>query len=99
MSALRPVDHIVMFDDLDCLPALRAFCPDYFIKSAHDRSRAVVQAEAALVGNLGGEVVFLADQPTGYSSTAIIRYVRQQAEAQEAEFAGCNITAAVNVWR
>lgn len=88
-----------MSDDLDCLPALRTFCPDYFIKSAYDRSRAVVGAEAAQVENLGGEAVFLAGQPTGYSSTAIIRHVRQQAGTREAISVGCNTTAAINDWR
>lgn len=83
---LLPRKHI----ELNCLPALLAFCPDYFVKSARDRSRGVVQAEAELVASLGGEAIFLAgqamrsDPSTEYSSTALIRHVRQQTEMHEA---------------
>jgi cytidyltransferase-like protein len=78
LSALRPVDHLVIFDDRDCQPSIRAFCPNYFIKSASDRSRPVVQSEAALVKSLGGETIYLPNHHPGYSSTTIIHYVRQQ---------------------
>jgi rfaE bifunctional protein nucleotidyltransferase chain/domain len=78
LSALRSVDRLVMFNDRDCRPSLRVFCPDYFIKSADDQSRPVVQAEAALVESLGGKTIYLADRHSGCSSTDIIRYVRQQ---------------------
>lgn len=77
LSALRPVDHLVMVDDSDCRSSLQAFCPTYFIKSTGDRSRPVVQAEATLVSSLGGETIYLPDHHPGYSSTTIIRHVRQ----------------------
>ena len=99
LSALRPVDHVVMLDDLDCLAALLAFCPDYFIKSAHDRSRAVVQAEAALVEDLGGEAIFLAAQPSDvfiYGNHPAYQTASGDARGR---FAGCIIAAAHNEWR
>jgi bifunctional ADP-heptose synthase (sugar kinase/adenylyltransferase) len=76
LSALRSVDHMVMFDGCDCQHGLRTFCPNYFIKSADDRSRPVVQAEAARVKSLGGETIYLPCQHPGYYSTAIIRHIR-----------------------
>jgi cytidyltransferase-like protein len=78
LSAIRPVDHLVVFDDLDCQPSLRAFCPNYFIKSMDGRSRSVVQAEAALVKILGGETLYLENHHPGYSSTTLIHWVRQR---------------------
>jgi D-beta-D-heptose 7-phosphate kinase/D-beta-D-heptose 1-phosphate adenosyltransferase len=78
LPALRPVDHVVVFDDLDCRPCLQGFCPDCFFKSSTDQSRMVVQAEAALVQSLGGKTIYLPDHHADYSSTAIIQYVRQQ---------------------
>ncbi len=78
LSALRPVDHVVVFDDLDCLPSLRDFCPDYFFKSLTDRSRPIVKAEAELVNQLGGQTIYLEGLPGGCSSTSIIDYVRKQ---------------------
>lgn len=86
LSALRPVDHVVIFDELNCSPALLAFCPDYFVKSERDRSRGVVKAEAALVKSLGGKAAFLSNHHPGYSSTTVIQHVRQQTETQGAHF-------------
>jgi D-beta-D-heptose 7-phosphate kinase/D-beta-D-heptose 1-phosphate adenosyltransferase len=79
LSALRDVDHVVVFDDLNCLSSIEVFCPDYFIKNINDRARLVVQAEAHLVSQLGGQSVYLANCSWGYSSTLIIEYIRQQA--------------------
>jgi cytidyltransferase-like protein len=77
LSTLRAVDHLVIFDDRDCQPSLRAFCPDYFVKSVADQSRPVVQAEAALVERLGSETIYLAGHRSGYASTDLIRHVRR----------------------
>jgi rfaE bifunctional protein nucleotidyltransferase chain/domain len=82
LAALLPVDHIVMFDERDCRACLQSFCPDRFIKSEFDRLRPIVRAEAALVENLGGETLYLANHHPGYSSTTIIRYIREQAAAR-----------------
>jgi rfaE bifunctional protein nucleotidyltransferase chain/domain len=81
LSALRPVDHLVVFDECDCLSSLRAFCPNYFIKSVDDQARPVVQAEAALVESLGGKTVYLPDHHSGYSSTSLIHWVQQREAA------------------
>jgi D-beta-D-heptose 7-phosphate kinase/D-beta-D-heptose 1-phosphate adenosyltransferase len=81
LSALRPVDHVVLFDDMDCRSSLQAFCPDYFIKSTSDRFRPIVQAEAAIVKSLGGATLYPADHHRGYSSTTLIHHIRQQTAA------------------
>lgn len=57
LSALRPVDHLVVIEDSDCQSSLRAFCPDLFIKSEDDVNRPVVQTEAALVKKLDGRTL------------------------------------------
>ena len=86
LSALRAVDHVVVFDDVNCLAPLRAFCPDCFIKSSGDRARPIVQAEAALVKKLGGDVLYLDHHHVNYSSTILVRAIRQSA-AQAARHA------------
>jgi cytidyltransferase-like protein len=78
LTALRPVDHVVLFDDLNCLSSLEKFCPDYFFKNVKDQSRPVVQAEADIVRQLGGQTVYLEDHRGSFSSTEIIEYIRQQ---------------------
>jgi cytidyltransferase-like protein len=80
LAALRPVSNVVVFDDLNCLPSLEDFCPDYFFKSTADGSRPVVLAEAELVKQLGGKTVYLGGLPGGRSSTTIIDYIRKQSE-------------------
>jgi D-beta-D-heptose 7-phosphate kinase/D-beta-D-heptose 1-phosphate adenosyltransferase len=79
LSALRAVDHVVVFDDVNCLAPLRAFCPDRFIKSSGDRARPIVQAEAALVEKLGGDVLYLDHHHVNYSSTILVRAITQYA--------------------
>ena len=79
LSALRAVDHVVVFDDVNCLAPLRAFCPDRFIKSSGDRARPIVRAEAALVKELGGDVLYLDHHHVNYSSTILVRAIRQSA--------------------
>jgi D-beta-D-heptose 7-phosphate kinase/D-beta-D-heptose 1-phosphate adenosyltransferase len=79
LSALRAVDHVVVFDDVNCLARLQAFCPDCFIKSSSDRSRPIVQAEAALVEKLGGAVLYLDNHHMNYSSTTLMHAIRQVA--------------------
>lgn len=80
LAALRAVDHVVVFDDLNCLPSLQVFCPDYFFKSAADLSRPIVRMEAELVTQLGGHTIYLKGLLGGYSSTAIIEHIREQAK-------------------
>jgi bifunctional ADP-heptose synthase (sugar kinase/adenylyltransferase) len=87
LAALRDVDHVVVFDDLNCLGSLKAFCPDYFFKNIRDRARSVVRAEADLVNQLGGRSIYLEDCSKNYSSTDIINYVRQQIGTNAYRFA------------
>jgi D-beta-D-heptose 7-phosphate kinase/D-beta-D-heptose 1-phosphate adenosyltransferase len=79
LTALRPVDYVVVFDDLNCLPSLERFCPDYFFKNVEDQARPVIQAEADLVKRSGGQTVYLEDPLRSFSSTEIIEYIRRQA--------------------
>jgi D-beta-D-heptose 7-phosphate kinase/D-beta-D-heptose 1-phosphate adenosyltransferase len=85
LTALQPVDYVLVFEDLNCLPSLENFCPDYFFKNMKDRSRPVVGAEADLVEKLGGKTIYLEDIQKSHSSTEIIEYVRQQAEVCNAQ--------------
>jgi cytidyltransferase-like protein len=79
LSAVRAVDHVVVFGDVNCLAPLRAFCPDRFIKSSGDRARPIVRAEAALVKELGGDVLYPGQHQVNYSSTTLVRAIRQYA--------------------
>lgn len=76
LSALRSVDHIVFFDEPDCRAALSGFCPNYYVKTAHDAARSVVRAEADVVTRLGGKITILERPPSACSSTAIIARLR-----------------------
>ncbi len=78
LSAIRSVDHVIVFDDMDCRSSLQTFCPNYFIKSIKDRSRLIVQAEAELVKSRGGQAIYLSGGGVGPSSTDIISYIRKQ---------------------
>jgi D-beta-D-heptose 7-phosphate kinase/D-beta-D-heptose 1-phosphate adenosyltransferase len=78
LSDLRAVDHLVMFNDIDCCLSLRSFCPDRFIKHNEDQRRGVVQAEARLVEEKGGKAIYLA-HPRICSSTSIIQSIGQRA--------------------
>jgi D-beta-D-heptose 7-phosphate kinase/D-beta-D-heptose 1-phosphate adenosyltransferase len=85
LAALRPVDCIVLFDDLNCLPSLERFCPDYYFKNVEDQTRPVIQAEAELVKRLGGQTVYLEDPLRSFSSTEIIEYIRGQVRTKHAD--------------
>jgi rfaE bifunctional protein nucleotidyltransferase chain/domain len=78
LASLRAVNHIVLLEDRDCLASLRSFCPDTFVKNIKDQSRPVVRAEAGLVESLGGQIIYLHDLKTQYSSTAIIQEIRKR---------------------
>lgn len=78
LASLKSVDHILLFDDLDCLSLLKKFCPDIYFKNVHDQARAVVIREANVVNNSGGQTVYLEDVPGKSSSTAIVACIRSQ---------------------
>lgn len=75
LSSLQTVDHVVVFEELDCKEVIRAIRPDYFIKHEKDMSRRIVKEECELVESFGGKIVITRDD-VGYSSTDIIDYVR-----------------------
>lgn len=75
LSSLRTVNHVVVFEELDCKDVIRTIRPDYFVKHEKDMSRRIVKEECELVESFGGKVVITRDD-VGYSSTDIINYVR-----------------------
>lgn len=75
LSALKPVDLIVVFDETDCKEVIRILKPGYFFKHQRDMPRQIVKEECELVERLGGKVVVTKDD-TGYSSTDIIHRLR-----------------------
>lgn len=76
LSSIRSVDHIVVFDEVDCNEVIRAIKPNLFIKKDKDMSRPIVREECDLVNSLGGDI-FVTRDDVGYASTAIIHHVRQ----------------------
>jgi len=75
LSSLRTVDHVVVFEELDCKDVIRTIRPNYFVKHEKDISRRIVKEECELVKSSGGKVIVTKDV-AGYSSTDIIDYVR-----------------------
>ncbi len=75
LSASRSVDHVLVFNGLDCKQVIQGLIPDYFIKHKKDMSRQIIKEECALVERLGGRVVVTTND-VSYSSTDIIRHVR-----------------------
>jgi len=83
LAALRCVDHVVLFDELDCLRTLELLCPDLYVKHERDRGRDIVAAEADLVTGMGGQTVYVDAQEHGHTSGTIIQAVRRRVEARE----------------
>lgn len=79
LSALRSVDHVVVFDESDCKEVIRALHPHIFFKNIKDMNRKVVIEECDLVRSLGGKVNVTYDS-AGYSSTDLINYIRNSTE-------------------
>ncbi len=75
LSALRSVDYIVVFDQLDCKEVIRTLRPNCFIKHQRDMSRPIVKEECDLVEMSGGKVLVTNDDYQ-YSSTDIINHIR-----------------------
>jgi rfaE bifunctional protein nucleotidyltransferase chain/domain len=75
LSSIRGADHVIVFDDLNCLNIIKKLKPDVYIKKDKDMSRSIVKEECKLVESLGGEVV-LATDDVGYSSSKIINHIR-----------------------
>jgi bifunctional ADP-heptose synthase (sugar kinase/adenylyltransferase) len=71
LEELRTQPTPLLFDGPDCLGLIRRLRPDIWVKELKDRGRAIVEAEARLVGQLGGRVVWVNNTGYGCSSTVI----------------------------
>ena len=80
MSALRPVDHVVIFEEFTAEAIVGELQPDIYVKGGDYSASAETQAEgkplpeAAVVRSYGGEVKLIPFLP-GYSTTDLIRKV------------------------
>ena len=77
LSSLRTVDHLVVFDSINCKTVIRAIKPKFFMKHEKDMSRQIVTEECKLAESLGGKTIITTDN-VGYSSTDIICYIRNK---------------------
>lgn len=77
LSALSFVDHVVLFDDDTPQALIAAIRPDVLVKGADWKDRVVVGREE--VEKAGGRVV-LVPLVAGFSSTALIRKIREEEE-------------------
>jgi rfaE bifunctional protein nucleotidyltransferase chain/domain len=75
LSALKSVDHVIVFYELDCKEIIKELRPHIFVKNIKDMNREIVKEECDLVESLGGEVHVTNDN-IGYSSTDLIYYIR-----------------------
>jgi rfaE bifunctional protein nucleotidyltransferase chain/domain len=82
MSALRPVDHVIIFEELTAESLVAELKPDYYVKGGdYSPSEAVDTVakplpEAAVVRAYGGQVVLIPFLP-GYSTSDLIRHILQ----------------------
>ncbi|HLP62400.1 MAG TPA: adenylyltransferase/cytidyltransferase family protein [Candidatus Deferrimicrobium sp.] len=82
LSALKSVDHIVVFPELDCKEVIKNLKPNFFIKNANDIARQIVKEECRLVESLNGKVI-VSNDDLQYSSTDIIDYIRKASKGAE----------------
>ncbi len=82
MSALRPVDHVVIFEELTADNTLLELRPEIYVKGGdYALSDAAVHTakplpEEATVRSYGGQIVFIPFLP-GHSTTDLIRHILQ----------------------
>jgi cytidyltransferase-like protein len=81
VTALACVDHVVLLDDLDCRRTLALLRPNCYVKHQRDRDRPIVQQEAAVVEQAGGQTFYINHPDWGYASGDIIRCVRDRSRA------------------
>ncbi len=75
LSALRAVDEVVIFDDLDPLRLIESLRPDVLVKGGDWPVERIVGASFVLAR--GGEVRSLPLLP-GYSTTLVVEHIRRQ---------------------
>ncbi|MDB5078298.1 MAG: ADP-heptose synthase [Chloroflexi bacterium] len=82
MSALRPVDHVVIFEDLTAESLVGELQPDFYVKGGDYSSSEAASAtgkplpEAAVVRSYGGQVVLIPFLP-GHSTSDLVRHILQ----------------------
>ena len=82
MSALRPVDHVVIFEELTADNILLELKPEIYVKggdySLSDAANHVTKPlpEEPTVRSYGGQIVFIPFLP-GHSTTDLIRHILQ----------------------
>ncbi len=82
MSALRPVDHVIIFEELTAESLVAELKPDFYVKggdySLSEAANAVAKPlpEAAVVRAYGGQVVLIPFLP-GYSTSDLILHILQ----------------------
>lgn len=80
MSALRPVDHVVVFEELTADNILSELKPEIYVKggdySLLDAANSVLKVlpEEPTVRSYGGQIVFIPFLP-GHSTTDLIRHI------------------------
>ena len=77
VAALRCVDHVVVFETKDVVPAIRALRPDVQVKGTDYTPETV--PEAAEVRAYGGRVAIAGD-PKDHSTTALVAKLRAAQE-------------------
>jgi rfaE bifunctional protein nucleotidyltransferase chain/domain len=82
LAALECVDAVVIFDDLTPREVIAALLPDVLVKGGDWRGDQIVGRE--VVEAAGGRVVSVPVLP-GYSTTAILRRIREGTRASGAE--------------
>jgi D-beta-D-heptose 7-phosphate kinase/D-beta-D-heptose 1-phosphate adenosyltransferase len=82
LAALECVDAVVIFDDLTPREVIAALLPDVLVKGGDWRGDRIVGREE--VEAAGGRVVSVPVLP-GYSTTAILRRIREGTRAPRAE--------------
>jgi rfaE bifunctional protein nucleotidyltransferase chain/domain len=80
LAALACVDHVIVFDEGTPEAALRRLQPDIHCKGAeYAPPHGKPVPEAALVQSYGGNIAYLPQVP-GFSTTALIRRIREALE-------------------
>lgn len=82
MSALRPVDHVTIFEELTAESLVTELKPDFYVKGGDYSPAEALNAaakplpEAPIVWAYGGQVVLIPFLP-GHSTTDLIRHILQ----------------------
>ncbi len=80
LEAIRYVDQVIIFDEDTPLRLIEEIRPDVLVKGAEYEEEEIVGAE--LVRSYGGRVV-RAEMVRGFSTSAIVSYLRELSRAEE----------------